>query len=383
VALLLAEEGQSLSLSNMLLKPRALYLLLLATFVRARLYPLPIGDEDGQASSVLSHLIPTGAGLYLLARFYTLFYEDSTILAILGGLSFFVGAFLAFCEHDPRKVLHYFLINQAGYVFLSTASIEQPGGGRDDMIFASINLFLCFGIFCLERKKARGHSKAYIALMRFASAIGQKYRIQLKAFLEAIFRFPWSSAFSGMAIASVAGAPLTLGFIGLASFYRSLFVQGNWFLLAMVLLTEVFLLASLFRRLASLPDALPRFCAGSALLCIPILLLGIHPPLLAIIAHVQAEFATLAAILRSMSIAPWLALLLPLIGGYVFHKLSEAFIERFKRLARLLRLDWLYISLGRIALGLSNIVRAAGELIEGEGYLGWITIFIIIVFLIL
>jgi hypothetical protein len=97
----------------------------------------------------------------------------------------------------------------------------------------------------------------------------------------------------------------------------------------------------------------------------------------------QAEFATLAAVLRSTKIAPWLALLLPPIGGYVLYRRSEVVLKRLKMFEDFLRLDWLYFLLERTTLAIANIVQAVGELIEGKGYPGWITIFILIVFLLL
>jgi NADH-quinone oxidoreductase subunit L len=69
------------------------------------------------------------AGVYLLARFYGVFSQAFNILtpghnglnlvAVVGGITIIIAAFLAFVQHDIKKVLAYSTISQLGYMVMA------------------------------------------------------------------------------------------------------------------------------------------------------------------------------------------------------------------------------------------------------------------------
>ncbi len=69
------------------------------------------------------------AGVYLLARFYGVFSQAFRIftpghggfnlVAVIGGITIIIAAFLAFVQHDIKKVLAYSTISQLGYMVMA------------------------------------------------------------------------------------------------------------------------------------------------------------------------------------------------------------------------------------------------------------------------
>ncbi|MFQ5813294.1 MAG: hypothetical protein ACE5I2_08930 [Anaerolineae bacterium] len=390
-ALLLGDS--SLSLRSSSISTPVFGLVLLAALVRVGLYPLhlwmPIGVEASLSARSLLHLIPASAGLYLLARLSAwanggllwrlsppggvlslskgwggLRGGDGQALAIAGSLAFFIGALLAWAETDLGKILSFMMISQVGYVITSLAVAKPP----TMVILPSLNLVLCLGLLFLSLDR---------------SELGSL----------------WPRAATGLAMASLAGVPLTLGFAGRWHLYHSLLTGGHLAFLALSLLAETFLFAALLRMwsVVSIRVFPPEFAyqrssvVGAALLAAPVLILGLHPPVLRSLTEV-AHFPTLADLLRSTAIVQWAAFILPLLGGYLLH--SEAF-RRYRqrifdpveplwlKLTMILRLEWLYSLLGQVAAGAAGTLRIAGRVSEGRGYLGWIAVVGLLAFLLL
>ncbi len=66
------------------------------------------------------------AGVYLIARMYSVFFEGLNIgtnhinyVALIGGVTVLIGAFLAFVQQDIKKVLAYSTISQLGYMVMA------------------------------------------------------------------------------------------------------------------------------------------------------------------------------------------------------------------------------------------------------------------------
>jgi hypothetical protein len=184
--------------------------------------------------------------------------------------------------------------------------------------------------------------------------------------------------------------PLTLGFVGRWHLYHSLLTGGNLAFLALSLLAETFLFAALLKMWSAISiRVFPSEFAyqkssvvGAALLAAPVLMLGLHPSVLRTLME-AVSFPTLADLLRSTSAVQWVALFLPLLGGYLLR--SEAFRRHRRRifdpvepfwlkLTTALRLEWLYGLLGQIAGGAAGALRIVGRVSEGGGYLGWIVV---------
>jgi len=377
-ALLLGDS--SLSLRSSSISTPVFGLVLLAALVRVGLYPLhlwmPIGVEAGLAARSLLHLVPASAGLYLLARLSAwanggllwrlplqgwggLRGGDGQALAIAGSLAFFIGALLAWAETDLSKILSFMMISQVGYVITSLAVAKPP----TMVILPSLNLVFCLGLL-------------FLSLDRYE--LGSL----------------WPRAATGLAMASLAGVPLTLGFAGRWHLYHFLLTGGHLAFLALSLLAETFLFAALLRLWAvvSIRVFPPEFAyqrssvVGAALLAAPVLILGLHPPVLRPLME-AVPFPTLVGLLRSTAIVQWAAFILPLLGGYLLHRHRQRVFDPMEplwlKLTMILRLEWLYSLLGQIVDGAASVLRMVGRVSEGRGYLGWIAVVGLLAFLLL
>jgi multicomponent Na+:H+ antiporter subunit A len=365
-ALLLGQSDASLSLRSDSFSAPVFGLVLLAALVRVGLYPLhlwmPIGVEASLPARSLLHLVPASAGLYLLARLSTrasggMPYGQA--LTIAGCLAFLIGALLAWAEADLSKTLSFVMISQVGYAIVSLAVAQPP----TMVVLPSLNLVLCLGLLFLSQDR---------------SELGSL----------------WSRAASGLAMASLAGVPLTLGFAGRWHLYHSLLTSGDLALLALSLLAETFLFAALLRMWSAISiRVFPAEFAyqrssviGAALLAAPVVILGLHPPVLKPLAEMIA-FPTLADLLRSTTIVQWATFALPLLGGYLLQRHRQRIFDPVEpfwlKLTTVLRLEWLYGFVGQIADGAAGALRIVSRVSEGRGYLGWIVVMGLLAFLFL
>lgn len=375
-ALLLGQGDDSLSLRSSSISTPVFGLILLAALVRAGLYPLhlwmPIGVQASLASRSLLHLVPASAGLYLLARLSAwpngvvslskdggLPYGQALIIA--SSLAFAIGALLAWAEADLSKILSFIMMSQVGYAIASLAIAKPPT--RVVILWPSLNLVLCLGLLFLSQDRFEpGNS--------------------------------WPRAASGLAIASLVGVPLTSGFVGRWHLYHSLLTGSHLAFLALSLLAEIFLFAALLRMWSDVsinpsPSELAYerlSVVGAALLAAPILILGLHPPVLRPLIEV-VPFPTLVGLLRSTTIARWVAFFLPPLGGYLLQRHRQRIFDPIEifwlKLSTALRLEWLYSLLGQIVTGAAGTLEIVGRVSEGKGYLSWIAVMGLLVFLFL
>jgi len=361
----------SLSFRSDSLSAPALGLILLAALIRIGLYPLhlwiPIGVKASPAARSLLHLIPATAGLYLLARVSAwadgellwqlppqawggLRWDAGPALGIAGGLAFFVGALLAWMEADLGRTLSLVMIGQVGCIITSSAIVEP----RAMVVLSSLNLILCLSLLFLSQDRAEPGGL-------------------------------WARAASALGVASLAGVPLTSGFVARWHIYHSLLTGSHWALLALTLSAEALLFAALLRMWsvvcantspsASVHERLP--IVGAALLALPVVILGLHPAVLSPFME-RASFPTLLDLLRSTTIGQWAALFLPLVGGYLLHRHRQRIFDPHEslwlRLMTFLRLEWLYGIIGQTIDVVASALRIVGNLIAGRGYLGWVAV---------
>lgn len=375
-ALLLGQGDDSLSLRSSSISTPVFGLILLAALVRAGLYPLhlwmPIGVQASLASRSLLHLVPASAGLYLLARLSAwpngvvslskdggLPYGQALIIA--SSLAFAIGALLAWAEADLSKILSFIMMSQVGYAIASLAIAKPPT--RVVILWPSLNLVLCLGLLFLSQDRFEPRNS-------------------------------WPRAASGLAIASLVGVPLTSGFVGRWHLYHSLLTGSHLAFLALSLLAETFLFAALLRMWSAVsinpsPSELAYerlSVVGAALLAAPVLILGLHPPVLRPLIEV-VPFPTLVGLLRSTTIARWVAFFLPPLGGYLLQRHRQRIFDPIEifwlKLSTALRLEWLYSLLGQIVTGAAGTLEIVGRVSEGKGYLSWIAVMGLLVFLFL
>ena len=363
-ALLLGDS--SLSLRSGSFSAPALGLILLAAVIRVGLYPfhlwIPIGVEARLAARSLLHLIPVSAGLYLLARVSAwagagMHYGQA--LNIAGGLAFLVGALLAWIEADLGKSLSFVMIGQVGCIITSLA-IAEP---RAMVVLPSLNLILCLALLFLSQDWAEPGGL-------------------------------WARAASALAVASLVGVPLTSGFVARWHLYHSLLKGSHWALLALTLSAETLLFAVLLRMWSAIStitypsegvrERLP--IVGAALLAVPVLILGLHPPVLSPFME-RTSFPTLLDLLRSTAVAQWATLFLPLMGGYLLQRHRQRIFDPLEafwlKLMTVLRLEWLCGLISQTIDVVAGALRIAGGVSEGGGYLGWIAVLVLLAFLFL
>jgi len=379
------EQGGGGAIVPLLLWPAAL--------VRAGAYPfhlrVPAEVEAEPEALALLRLLPTGAGLYLLARLRSLA-DGGSLLAAVGTLGFAVGAALAWAEGKGR--LSSVALSGVGCAVLS-AALAGPQG----MIWPAINLLLCLGLLLLSQGEAGAagapegnfvlsaavRSALASGLRRLAPRIrgrmpGTDFAPLASPMLAALGRASRAGLWPKIALASLFGLPLTMGFVGRRSFYGLLLAGGWWGLLALSLPVEALLFAALLELRPFAGGGQGRWgrLVGGAMLAVPIVVLGVRPSL-------WASWALPPG--GPTGVALWLALLLPLVGGYLLHHWRRRVSGRLRwtALSAALRLEWLYGLLWRAALGIGAALRAVAELSEGKGYLGWIALVVLVAFLVL
>lgn len=345
-------------------------LLLLAALVRASFYPLHFwmlaAAEMEPPANALLQTVPIAAGFSLLAGLQEfspqgLPYQGPLI--VISSLAVLATALSAWAEQDRRRAVSWVALNQIALVVLA---IAVAGRSKSAVLWPAINLALCLSLLHLWPPEGAGRYGHWL-------------------------RLP-----TGLAIASLMGLPFTMGFMGRIALHRSLSALGQPHLWALSIMADTFLVAALFRIGANLvqfsipnsqffPWWVPHL-AGVTILAAPLVLLGVHPPLANFLAA-GMDLPAVAGLIGRAGIALWAALLLPLMGGYLLHRVRKATLDRAaafrKGLNTLLGLDWLYHWLWEGGRVIGAVLRGLARITEGEGYLGWTLLLAFIAFLLL
>jgi len=352
-------------------------LLLLAALVRLSFYPMHfwmLADADMEPpANILLQTISIATGLSLLARLQEfspqgLPYQSQ--LVIISSLAMLATALSAWAEQDRRQAISCIAINQVALAVLSVAVVGPQA--ESSLLWSAISLALCLSLLNLWQPEKVG-----------------RYGL-------------WLGVPTGLAIASLMGLPFTMGFVGRTALYRSLFALGQPYLWGLSVVADAVLFAALFRIGADLSQFpilkspfsilhsqlslwVPRL-AGVIILAAPLVLLGIHPPLASFL-YADMDLPAVAELIGRADIALWTVLLLPLVGGYLLHRGQRATLERsaafWKGFAALLGLDWLHRWLWKVGWGIGAVLRGLALVTEGEGYLGWTLLLVVIAFLLL
>ena len=125
------------------------------------------------------------------------------------------------------------------------------------------------------------------------------------------------------------------------------------------------------------------------LLVVPLLILGLHPSLVAWLVGVPSSggFVVLPTSeqLARAGIGTWAAFLLPLVMGYGVYRSGLAWPQEMAgvedRLASVLRLGWLHRAAARLLGQARQVLWSAGAVLHGEGYLAWMSFSLLLIFL--
>jgi formate hydrogenlyase subunit 3/multisubunit Na+/H+ antiporter MnhD subunit len=365
--------GPDLALSS----PRALVLVTVAILARLGIYPLyfwlPRQVKGSPATRAWLHLVPVATGLWLPARVYALVngpWPWPAFCLTLGGVGFLVAAILAWGEAQPGQVLSWAILAQLGYglVLITLGTPPVP---------VAINLLLGGGLLFV--------SPSFTASWRRVSVGWERWR--------------WAVEIpTAVGVATLAGVPGTLGFVGRTALYRALLTQGPTSLLAASLLAESLLVAALLHAWLTADTsaqeeekntehALARWSVLGAvvLLAGAGLLVGLHPPLLARLFSGVVTLPSLFTLLQGTTLAQAAAITLPLVGGIALHRYRAEVWEQvasyWDATATVLRLEWLARAVSTAWSAGRELLRAAGEIGVGQGYLGWVTLIGLLVLL--
>ncbi|MFQ6058781.1 MAG: proton-conducting transporter membrane subunit [Anaerolineae bacterium] len=375
-ALMVSQSEASLVLVRGVVPLLALSLLALAALVRMGLYPAHLGlpaTEGRLWANALYRLIPASAGVYLLVRAYSLArgplpVEDTLLL--LGSLAVVASAILAWGEKRVNGILSWVAINQVSYVVLAM------GLGTPQMaivaLLQAVNLVLALGIFFLSQGMAEGAPSRLHAL--------------------------GVQALRTVAVASLLGLPLTLGFWVRWGFYRQAVEGGAWPLVLLSAVASALLLPPLMASLRSAPSRPGRLTetgwAGLGLLALPLVLLGLQPLLLMPLVRPVGGAASrpyLGQLIPStyplLGLEIVAAILLPLLAGYGLYRAWQAFAERGEVLVQAictaLDLAWLYRLLWRGILRLGAALQGLAAFTEGKYALAWVVLLALVVVLLI
>jgi hypothetical protein len=361
------------------LPTEALTLVGLAGVFRLLVFPLhPRGWDTPQGAASL--LLPVGGGIYLLARVQVLAptLVQMPWLLTIGGAALLAGALLSWTSSaaGPGEFWPSMLAYQVGYAL---AFLVVLGGNAPWPLLA---LAWPLGVLAILWE---GSLTQEVARARWVVWLGQRigpWWTKVRAYgaerLPLRERWPESGwrryaaiALTVLALASLGGAPLTLGARVRWPFYATLLHEGEPLLL-LVLVADTLVAAALWTRLGSLlgkgdgQPPRPSALLAAAALLVPASLLGIAP--LGLNTGVELRPIALPSVsawgLGLLFVLPWL------LGAWLARVRSR--LERHLGLAwQLVNLDWLYRAIAWLVQRLVGAIHWLGRVGEGEGWWGW------------
>ncbi len=375
VALLPAGPGgPGQEFQNGTLPVESILLLALASLIRAGVYPFHIwllGDNRVQisvAERLLEQMVPTLCGLWLLGWTYGLGSEyiqlrpDVLALFLVALLGSAIAAWTAKTPTDHQS---FVLVTSAGLAAL-TGSLAL-GAGPTAMIWPTTAFALGGALWIVGEQVWQG--------------------------------WGWAIPVSVGAL-TLAGVPLTPGFLAQPSL-ALLWNPGTSFQLLFLIyvIAQALQIAALLRSWedAERPDvsrldggSMSRLLAASIALGLPLAVAGFLPRTIAAVASMPNAIATTlgdppSIVAREPAI--WITLLIPLFLAFglvwLRPKIWRAIGGGAEQLHRLIRLDWLFRFGWWILRQATDVWGNAIRVLEGAGYMGWILVFMLIIYLVI
>jgi len=379
--LLLEAQDVSFSLQTTLLPPKAISLIVLAALVRVGLYPalvaLPADVEMSLPTVIAWYVIPLTAGAYLLARVFPLVSVTSLwgkeVALFLGSLALVLSPFPLWFETTLRRTASYIVLNQVGYLTLASAIAAPYSVAIVSSQIVSVTLAL---------------SLLFLSQVASHEPMPHPYHL-------------WTRGCTFAGVAALVGTPLTIGFVSRWLLYQSLWETGLGLVILLSLAANSFLLAPLLKMfLEHTPQASergrvsPLLLAGMSALAIPLVILGLHPPLIGRLVRLQSTLPTLPPLPDliysagpSFSLVMIAGTLLSLSLGYLMYRKGKIIVARagisLQTLQMIAELDWLYRALGWTVQRVALMLEQAGGFFEERRSLGWILLFALLAALLL
>lgn len=205
--------------SHMLYTP-ILLLVLLGAFTKSAQVPFHIWLPDAMqapagASAYLHSATMVKAGIYLLARLHPalggteLWYY---IVGIVGLVTMFVGAYLAFAQNDLKALLAYSTISSLGWI------VALIGVGSGLALKAAMVAIVAHALY-------KGALFLFVGIIEHET--GTRDMRELGGLMRAL---PYTGAFMFLALASMSGLPPFLGFVAKETLFESVLALPASFL---------------------------------------------------------------------------------------------------------------------------------------------------------
>jgi hypothetical protein len=196
-----------------------------------------------------------------------------------------------------------------------------------------------------------------------------------------------------VAVASLVGTPLTLGFVGRWLLFRSLIEAALGPLILVSLVGNSFLLSPLLkmflepvRQESNQGPVRPLLLAVMTALAVPIVILGLHPPFVEVLVGQQSALSTIPPLpVLVSSVEPPLSLaliggiLLSLTLGYLMYHKGEIIVARagisLETITKVAKMNWLNSAVGWAVRWTTSILEQLGSLFEERRAVGWILLF--------
>jgi formate hydrogenlyase subunit 3/multisubunit Na+/H+ antiporter MnhD subunit len=379
--LFLQAHGEAFSLQATPLPTRVVSLMVLAGLLRLGVYPAFVARNSNMRmrlpSLILWHLVPVVVGGYLLARALNLTPATSLpireLTLVLGSVSVLLSPFPLWFEKRLESMMDFVVLNQVGYMALAAALAAPYSAG----IIASqtVALALALTLLFLSEVAADGP---------MARAHGL-----------------WKRCCVLASVAALAGTPLTIGFVARQLLYQSLVESNLAPLILLSLLANSFLVAPLLKLGLEQPAPdedpgvmRPLVLGSMTVLAVPLVVFGLHPPLLGLVVGAQSALAawpdlsglvySSATPLPSVLLA---ATFLSLATGYVMYRSGKVIVERagisLETLQSVARMDWLFTAFDWSGQRAASVLELVASFFEETHSTGWILVFATLVALLL
>ncbi|MCS6842869.1 MAG: hypothetical protein NZ528_00870 [Caldilineales bacterium] len=379
-------SGVTAPLARATLPPETVMLLGLAAALRMAVYPLHqwLAPGPGAARTLGTGLLLCGVSLvtggWLLGRLYEA--AAGQLLTapfwplLLVALTLAAG--LAAWATREADCLTLLTSSRGGWLWL-TLAMAAPGLGRDALGWGLVTAVLGIALFAVGQVLFTQWGWRLPLLLSGGLLVGAPllagFPVRALAPAQGLPLWLLLTAADGLAVASV-----------LAPLYRPRSVADPGPQQPAAGRPPLSPALSLVSPLVGQPGwmnwPLARLLVAFSLIAVPVFVWGLRPELLAQLAGFGVSL-TLAEALRLTPPGQWLSMAaaLALAVGLAWAAAQPALAAARSRLAVFLRLDWALDAALNVLAWLGNVVRMLLRTVEGEGYVGWVALLALLIWL--